>query len=437
MVYLGTEHPTPNPACRTTRLMDRPLRFCMITTFYPPYNFGGDGIFVHRLSNELARRGHQVEVVHCIDSYRFLARGEPKETYHDHPGVIVHGLRSPFGFLSPAATQLTGLPFFKSARLRQILEKEFDVIHYHNVSLFGPRILQYGRGIKFYTMHEYWLVCPTHLLFRFKRAPCARQYCFLCGLTYKRPPQLWRYFGLLQSGVKHVDAFLAPNLFIIDKHRQMGFDGPLVHMPYFVPPAERSSPTSGQAISVAPDKPYFLFVGRLEKLKGLQTVIPIFRQYRKAQLLIAGRGEYEPQLRQLSEGSNNIRFLGHLSHWQLEELYRQAVAVIVPSIWFEVSPLVIIEAFGQQTPAVVRDLGGMAEIIKESGGGFAYKTDGELVAALDRLVLEPSCRRELGLRGYEAYRHKWTAEVYLERYFGLIREIETTRTSRSSKSALS
>ncbi len=36
-------------------MTDRPLRFCMITTFYPPYSFGGDAVYVHRLSNELAR----------------------------------------------------------------------------------------------------------------------------------------------------------------------------------------------------------------------------------------------------------------------------------------------------------------------------------------------------------------------------------------------
>ena len=43
-------------------MSDRPLRFCMITTFFPPHNFGGDGIFVQRLSHELARRGKYVEV---------------------------------------------------------------------------------------------------------------------------------------------------------------------------------------------------------------------------------------------------------------------------------------------------------------------------------------------------------------------------------------
>src|SRR3972149_1258566 len=134
----------------------KPLRFCMITTFYPPYTFGGDGIFVQRLSNELAKRGHHVEVIHCQDAYLTLADKKPAKPYENHPSVIVHGLKSPFGFLSPLATQQTGYPFFKSSRIRKILQKGFDVIHYHNISLVGgPNILAYGKGVKLYSMHEY------------------------------------------------------------------------------------------------------------------------------------------------------------------------------------------------------------------------------------------------------------------------------------------
>ena len=61
------------------------MRFCMVTTFYPPYNFGGDGIFVHQLSNELAKRGHYVEVVHCTDAYHIMGGRAPSTTYSDHP----------------------------------------------------------------------------------------------------------------------------------------------------------------------------------------------------------------------------------------------------------------------------------------------------------------------------------------------------------------
>ncbi len=405
----------------------------MITTFYPPYNFGGDGIFVHRLSNELARRGHRVDVIHCIDAYRLLARQEPARTYDDHPNVTVHGLKSRFGFLSPLATQQTGFPFFKSARVRQILDKGFDVIHYHNVSLVGgPKILEYGQGIKLYTMHEYWLVCPTHVLFRFNRAVCTRPHCFLCNLAYKRPPQWWRYSGLLESAVKHVDVFISPSRFSKDKHQQMGLDVPIVYLPNFIPATEATSPASGCAIGETPEEPYFLFVGRLEKLKGLQTLISIFRRYRKAQLLIAGTGSYEPRLRQLAEGSVNIQFLNHVAGRQLQALYKQAVAVIVPSVCIEIFPLVIIEAFRQQTPVIVRNLGGLPEIIEESGGGFVYDTEEELAATMDQLLADPSYRRELGLRGYQAQQQRWTAEAHLERYFALIQEIATASTNRSS-----
>jgi len=118
-------------------MVDRPLRFCMVTTFYPPYNFGGDGVFIRRLSNELARRGHRVDVIHCADAYRLLAGHEPAAAYEDHPNVTVHGLRSRFGFLSPLATQQTGRPLLKAAAIRRILAQGFDVILYHNISLVG------------------------------------------------------------------------------------------------------------------------------------------------------------------------------------------------------------------------------------------------------------------------------------------------------------
>jgi glycosyltransferase involved in cell wall biosynthesis len=408
-------------------MIDRPLHFCMVTTFYPPYNFGGDGIFVHRLSNELARRGHRVDVVHCRDAYRLATGGEPSAGYNDHPNVTVHGLKSPFGFLSPLATQQTGFPFFKSAEIRRVLNQGFDIIHYHNISLLGPKVLEYGRGVKLYTMHEYWLVCPTHVLLRFKRAPCEQPHCLLCTLTYKRPPQWWRYLGLLNAAAKHVDSFIAPSRFSKEKHRQMGFNFSTVHLPPFVPPGADDSESSAPLIDSEAPKPYFLFVGRLEKLKGLQMLIPIFRGYGKAQLRIAGTGSYEPQLRQLAGGSENIRFLGYVAEHPLQRLYRQAVAVIVPSICFETFGQVIIEAFSQKTPAVVRNLGAMPEIIEDSGGGLIYDTDAELIAAMDLLLTDIAQRRALGLSGYQAYLRNWTTEAHMQRYFALIQEITAAR----------
>jgi glycosyltransferase involved in cell wall biosynthesis len=395
----------------------------MITTFYPPYSFGGDAIFVHRLSNELARRGHRVDVIHCLDAYRALGGTELVGRYDDHPLVTVHGLQSPLGFLSPLSTQQTGFPLFKSARIRQILAKGFDVIHYHNISLIGgPRILKLGRGIKLYTMHEYWLVCPTHALFRFNRAACRRRYCFACTLAHRRPPQWWRYLGGGRGSLAHVDAFIAPSRFTRDVHHRLGLNRPIVQIPLFAPlePAERGPAELRAADESAP--PYFLFAGRLERLKGVDTLFPVFRHYPKAELWIAGAGSDESRLRQLARDMPNIRFLGFLDTSNLDSMYRHAVALIVPSTCYESFVMVALEAFRQKTPIIVRNLGAMPELVSE-GGGLVYSTEADLRGAIGHLLEHPIKRRELGLRGYDTYRQKWTPDAHLAQYFALIRQI--------------
>lgn len=405
-------------------MIDRPLSFCMITTFYPPYNFGGDGIFIRRLSNELARRGHKVDVIHCIDSYRFMSGREPEQGYDDHPNVTVHGLRSRAGLLSPLLTHQTGLPLFKSSRIKEILKKGFDVIHYHNISLVGgPRVLEYGEGIKLYTMHEYWLLCPTHLLFRFNREVCRKRDCILCSLAYRIPPQWWRYTGMLKRSVRHVDAFIAMSRFCKDIHEEAGLDLPVRYMPSFSPSEGIAAGRPEEAGHNLRERPYFLFVGRLEKLKGLQALTPVFRNYRKADLLVAGTGGDELKLKKLAQEIPNIHFLGRISGDRLSSLYRQASALIVPSLCFEVSPLVIMEAFREKTPVIVRDLGGMTDLAVESGGGLSYKTDEELAAAMEILLEDRAYRDELGMKGYHACRKNWTAEAHVNKYLELIRDI--------------
>jgi len=416
----------------------------MITCFYPPYNFGGDGIFVHRLSNELGRRGHMVDVIHCIDTYQ-LGATLPQGTYQDHSNVTIHGLKSAWGALSPFATHQTGLPLLKSKQIREILNGGFDVIHYHNISLVGgPGILTMGNAIKLYTMHDYWLICPTHSLFRFNRSSCPRpSMCFACTLVHKRPPQWWRYSGILDESLKHVDAFIAPSLTSQRKHEQSGLRGLIVHLPNFVSVSENSGsmPIAQGKNTAGP--PYVLFVGRLEKLKGLHTILPIFQRYEKAELWIAGTGTEEASLRARAEDSVNIRFLGHQSGEVLERLYREAAAVIYPSSNFQVgipeesvsggqgAPLVIMEAFAQKTPVIASRVGTIPTLLANTGGGLVYGSEEELMVGLDRLLGDPAYREDLGLRGYAAYRRHWTVDAYLGSYFELIERIASERRSKS------
>ncbi len=168
----------------------RTLRFCLVSTFYPPYNFGGDGIYAHRLANALARRGHHVTVIHSPSAYELLAGEPPAGAYADHPNVTVHGLRTPMGKWGLLAVQQTGRPILQAAALRRWIEDDtFDVIHYNNVSLLGgPAVFRYGRGLKLCTLSDHWLVCPMHVLWKLGREVCERPTCYRCTLAGGRPP---------------------------------------------------------------------------------------------------------------------------------------------------------------------------------------------------------------------------------------------------------
>ncbi|MBL7031835.1 MAG: glycosyltransferase family 4 protein [Nitrospira sp.] len=412
--------------------MRRAQRFCMVTTFYPPYNFGGDGIFIYRLANELARRGNTVDIIHCRDAFEFLSDGGKKGDYPNHPNVRVYGLKSWAGFLSPLMTHQTGVPFYKRKTIKELFEKNgYDVIHFHNMSLIGITALQYGSAVKLYTMHEYWLLCPMHFLWKFNREVCRTRNCVICTVKGKRLPQFWRYTGLLGKMLRHVDGFISPSRFSQDKHHELGLDIPIRHIPYFFAGnGDQDEIVSGRE-SASDTVPYFLFVGRLENIKGLQNLISVFKKQSQYNLLIAGEGEYGDVLKELAEDVYNIKFLGRLDHQKLKELYRDAVALIVPSIWYEVFGIIIIESFAMGTPVIVNNMGGMPELIKNSGGGFIYNNNDELVSIMGKLANNIELRRELGDRAYQAYQKYYSEDTHIENYLNYIQELQEKRTAKN------
>jgi glycosyltransferase involved in cell wall biosynthesis len=395
----------------------------MVTTFYPPFHFGGDAIYVYRLANKLAELGHQVDVIHCLDAYRALS-GQAGPSPPSHENIRIHSLQSKAKAFSPLLTQQTGRMMLKKSAIERIIEQgDFDVIHYHNVSLIGGLdVLAPGRAVKLYTVHEYWLVCPTHVMFKDMCRACDSPECFRCQLIYRRPPQLWRTKSYFRKMLRHVDRFLVPNRFTAELHKERGVELNSDILPMFIEwPEQEKSPASPLPPGL---KDYFLFAGRLEKLKGLQDVIPQFVNLPDLNLVVAGTGHYEKQLKQLAKGISNIYFLGALPPPDLQQLYQGALASLIPSICYETGPLILGESWSCGTPVITRAIGSMAELVVHSGGGLCFQDTDELRSHLQRIAADRSLREHLGAAGHDTYLREWTPGKHIQRYFKIIDSIQ-------------
>jgi glycosyltransferase involved in cell wall biosynthesis len=379
-------------------------------------------MYIYRLAHTLAGLGHEVEVIHNVDAYHLQHPAEPEISFAEHPKVRRHELRSGWGKLGLLATHQTGRPWTHQRRIQDIIASQpWDVIHYHNTSLLGPDVLRYesrgGHAVKIYTTHEHWLICPMHVLWKFNERACEKPECLACVLRGKRPPQVWRSTGLLERCAQHVDRFVSPSRFTARMHAARGFCRPVEHLPYFIPRADEDWQ---QPLPNPHNRPYFLFVGRLERIKGLDTLIDSWQRVSNFDLLVAGGGVEAAALRARAAANPRILFLGQLTQMQLGALYGHAVAVIVPSLTYETFGMILIEAFARKTPAIARNLGALPEVIHDAQAGFVYDDEAGLLESIAKMATDRAARDAMGERGYAAFERWWTPEAHLRQYGALL-----------------
>ncbi len=404
------------------------MKFCMVTTFYPPYNFGGDGIYVEALSRLLVQRGHEVTVVHCEDAFRLKSAAPqedlPLEEIRD--GVRVFRLRSRLGWVSPLITQQTGRPGLKARRLREILSADFDVVNFHNISLVGgPAILAIptGRALKVWMVHEHWLLCSTHIFWKNNQARCDKRECLTCCIRSRVPPQAWRLGGLVDSSLDHIDAMIAPSRFTADLHRPVVAPKPVHVLPLF----SRIQPEDPDADLQANRRSYFLYVGRITASKGMR---PMLAQFARSglPLKLAGTGDLLAPLTEEFGRAGNVEFLGSVPADELRRLYAGAIAVVMPSLAPETFGLAVVEGMAFGTPAVVHDAGGCREIVEDSGGGLVFTDFDELPGILESLRPDGELWQRLSQQARQAFRLHYTVERHVSNYLALLSKLQAQRT---------
>jgi glycosyltransferase involved in cell wall biosynthesis len=243
---------------------------------------------------------------------------------------------------------------------------------------------------------------------------------------------MWRYTSVLKDGLRNLDALVFPSRHALGEHQRRGIGDcvPLIHLPYFLP--------DDWSLGIEDDepeqrgRPYLAAAGRLVMMKGFQGLIPLMRFLPEADLRIAGTGPYEPYLRELAKDLPNVQFEGLLGGERLARLFRGARAVVVPSLFPETFGYVVLEAFAVGTPVVVHEGGGaLRETGVESGGGLGYRTDGELLVALRRMIHDEHFRDDLAAQGFLARIGEWSETAHIDAYLDLIGRLGALRGSRT------
>ncbi len=184
-------------------------------------------------------------------------------------------------------------------------------------------------------------------------------------------------------------------------------------------------------LNIEPDfskKNYFLFSGRLEKVKGTDYLLRAMKNLPKEiELHIAGIGSCEKELKQYAKenGLSNIKFLGFLSREELIEEYKNAIALIVPSVWFEAFGMIIIEAFACATPVVAAKRGGIPELIEHNKTGFLIETENseEIAKYIEILWNNREKAIEMGKTAKEIVKNKYNQDIYYEKLMKVYKEV--------------
>ncbi len=317
-----------------------------------------------------------------------------------------------------------------------------DVIHFHHYLNIGVELIKLARHLRpkariLVTLHEYLAICHHYGLMVKTHSPalCEAASADECALCF--PPIAPAHFSWrrahIQACFDHADLFIAPSKFLrrryiewgMPEHRIVVVDngtGPVR------PPRSRARPR-GEG------RPVFGYFGQIHPFKGLLQLLSAFDHLaqlpadavRGMRLIINGAylelndPAYIASFQRLLERTApRVHFAGPYDRRSQRRLMAEVDWVVVPSIWWENSPLVIEEAFAHRRPVICSDIGGMAEKVRPGLDGFHFPV-GNPLALADLMVqlardetvwdrLQDTMRRPLLIRE--------SAELHLGLYRG-------------------
>ncbi|MDD5543504.1 MAG: glycosyltransferase family 4 protein [Acidobacteriia bacterium] len=419
------------------------MKILYVSHLFLPKSSRGTEIYTFNAASEMKRRGHEVHVLTC-ESFKTGGRNEVRAEEDLYCDLKVHRMFLNARLMDKPARSEYFNPHVEKHLMEYFQKVRPDVIHAIHFAYLTTAVVTAAQKLDIpviFTATDFWMLCPNSQLLRWNSSLCDGPTniadCFRCythlakrGRKYRGVMKLLpdsvltRLAAIARSGehkawhwqvlqgaaerarwnlgiLNSLDYFIAPSLFLERMFVQNGLTNPhRMHLPFGLDSGllnAKSEKSSSADVR-------FGFIGTISKHKGLHLLIEALRGIPRsaaAILRVYGSWETDPlygdEIARLAEGDPRIRFEGTFPHEEIQEVFRNIDVLVVPSVWYENTPLVIYTALALRTPVICSNLGGMAEVVSHEKNGLTFEVGNveALRGCLRRFLNEPELGENL------------------------------------------
>jgi glycosyltransferase involved in cell wall biosynthesis len=417
------------------------MRVLLTTHQFFPNHGNGTEVLARDTGVEMLKRGHDVHVL-TVDPALHAEPGEVAHEDYEYRGLKVRalGLPRPSGPLERIRHEYDNAPVAVHVG-RYVREISPDVAHIFHAARLSGSIVDVFKEAELpvvYTPTDFWALCVRNTLMKpsgeLSEGPdaissncleCRQVERFLPASRVAKYPRYRKGFyketaeralarregehpsmalvremlartGFLRERFNAVDAILAPTKLM---HKMLTLNGVSPDLIRLSPYGIDLSLFRGVRGSFAEAKGVrFGYIGTIHPQKGLHVLIEAFKSLPwefDASLRVCGSlalyPEYAREVYDMARLDPRINFAGTFPNERIADEMKKIDVLVVPSTWYENTPLVIYSAFATGVPVVATNLGGMAEVVRHDENGLLFELGDVrgLARQLRRLVEEP------------------------------------------------
>lgn len=373
------------------------MRIALVVHKFPPASLGGTETYTYNLASGLAARGHDVSVFYRDDGDGSAFR----EGWEAAGGFKVWRVGRSF---DPATADPARL--FFDTFLNQDVERSFqrflaetqpELVHFQHLMLLSVRLPLFVRRIgvpMLLTLHDYWFRCSNSQLIwpdgQICRGKLAGIHCARCATARVNSPLLralhpalaplfqWRDW-LVKRAALSVGYFLAPSHFLRDQYLAVGFPGERFEVLENGVNVARIRAFPRRSSEEGPLR--LTYLGSLAWQKGVHILLEAMQGLSPDRIRLRVYGNpalfpaYTAQLGAAVD-PRNTSMEGVIPNDQVGRVFAETDLLVVPSLWYENSPVVIQESYAAGVPVLASRLGALTEKVRDG-------VDGKLVAPGD------------------------------------------------------